>query len=234
MMRIHLLVAAAAIAIGAAVPAGAADRNFGVNGFDRVRVDGPYKVRLNTGVAPFATASGSAAALDSVAIDVQGRTLIVRTNRSTWGGYPGEATGPVAITIGTHELEAAWINGSGSLVIDKVRGLSFDLSVQGAGAASIGLAAVDELNVSIAGTGSVSLAGAAPKLTANMRGVSYLDASALIVKDATIGAQGPATVRATVTNSAKVNAQGPAVIDLAGSPSCTVTAAGSANVSGCR
>ena len=99
---------------------GAADRNFGVNGFDRVRVDGPYKVRLNTGVAPFATASGSAAALDSVAIDVQGRTLIVRTNRSTWGGYPGEATGPVAITIGTHELEAAWINGSGSLVIDKV------------------------------------------------------------------------------------------------------------------
>ena len=234
MMRIHILLATASIATGAAVPAGAADRNFGVSGFDRVRVDGPYKVRLITGVAPFAIASGSAAALDSVAIDVQGRTLIVRTNRSAWGGYPGEATGPVAITIGTHDLGGAWLNGAGSLAIDKVRGLSFDLSVQGSGAASIGLAAVDQLKVSIAGTGSASVAGAAPKLTAIVRGVSSLDASALNVKDAIIGAQGPATVRATVTNSAKVDAKGPAVVDLAGSPACTVTAAGSATVSGCR
>ena len=233
-MRIHLLLTAAAIAAGAAVPAAAADRNFGVSGFDRVRVDGPYKVRLITGVAPFAIASGPSAALDSVAIDVQGRTLIVRTNRSAWGGYPGEATGPVTITIGTHDLAAAWLNGAGSLAIDKVRGLSFDLSVEGSGAASIGLVAVDQLKVSIAGTGSASVAGTAPKLTAVVRGVSSLDASALTVKDATIGAQGPATVRATVTNSVKVDAKGPAVVDLAGSPACTVTAAGSSTVSGCR
>jgi hypothetical protein len=233
-MRILLLAAAASFAIAAAAPAAAADRNFGVSGFDRVRVDGPYKVRLITGVAPFATASGSTAALDSVAMDVQGRTLIVRSNRSTWGGYPGEATGPVEITIGTHELGGAWLNGAGSLAIDKVRGLSFDLSVEGSGAASIGLAAVDQLKVSIAGTGSARLAGTAPKLTAIVRGVSSLDASALTVKDATIGAQGPATVRATVTNSAKVDAKGPAVVDLAGSPACTVTAAGSATITGCR
>ena len=110
------------LAIAAAHPADAADRNFGVSGFDRVRVDGPYKVRLITGVASFATARGSAAALDSVAMDVQGRTLIVRSNRSSWGGYPGEATGPVEITIGTHELTAAYVNGAGSLAIDKVRG----------------------------------------------------------------------------------------------------------------
>ena len=70
---------------------------------------------LTTGVAPFASASGSAAALDRVAIDVQGRTLVVHSNRSSWGGYPGEATGPVEISIGTHELSAAWLNGSGSL-----------------------------------------------------------------------------------------------------------------------
>ena len=69
-------------------------------------MEGPFKVRLATGVAPFAKASGgSPAALDSVTIDVQGRTLVVRSIRSSWSGYPGEAKGPVEVSIGTHALQ---------------------------------------------------------------------------------------------------------------------------------
>jgi len=233
-MRTFLPATFALVAIGAADSASAATRNFGVSGFDRIRVDGPFSVRLATGVAPFAVASGSGSALDSLSLDVQGRTLIVRGNRSSWGGYPGEAKGPVEISIGTHELGAAWVNGSGSLAIDRLRGLSFDLSVVGSGSASVGLVSVDQLKVSIAGTGTARIAGSAPKLTANVRGISTLDASGLIARDATIGAQGPATVKATVTGTAKVDALGPALVDLAGKPACTVKAEGSATVTGCR
>ena len=223
------------IVLAAAAPADAASRNFGVSGFDRIRVEGPFKVKLATGVAPFATASGgSPAALDSVTIDVQGRTLVVRSNRSSWSGYPGEAKGPVEISIGTHDLNAAWLNGSGSLAIDKAKGLSFDLSVQGAGSASIGSVAVDQLKVGISGTASATIAGTAPKVTMIVRGISALDASGLASKDAVIGAQGSATVRANVSNSVKIDAQGPATIELAGKPACTVKSAGSATVSGCR
>ena len=64
--RLPLLVFAA---LAASVPASAAERNFTVTGFDRIRIDGPYRVRLTTGVAPFAKASGSAAALQGVSID---------------------------------------------------------------------------------------------------------------------------------------------------------------------
>ncbi|HEU4705350.1 MAG TPA: DUF2807 domain-containing protein [Sphingomicrobium sp.] len=235
-MRIVLSALAILAATAAtAAPAGAATRNFGVSGFDRVRVDGPFKVRLATGVAPFAVATGgSAAALDPVVIEVQGRTLVVRTNRSSWGGYPGVASGPVEISIGTHDLSAAWLNGSGSLAIDKARGLSFDLSVQGAGSASIAAVAVDHLKVAVSGTASASLAGTAPRLTAIVRGISTLDAEGLVTRDATIGADGPATVRVTVTNGAKIDAHGTATIGLAGRPACTVKASGSASVSGCR
>ena len=217
----------------AAAPAGAATRNFGVSGFDRIRVDGPYKVRVTTGVPALATANGSPGALDGVAIDVQGRTLIVRNSRQSWGGYPGAANGPVEINIGTHDLSAAWLNGSGSVAINKVRGLSFVLSVQGSGSVSIASVSVDQFKLSIAGSGSVSLSGDAPKLTAIVRGISQLDASGLKVKDAVIGAEGPATIKANVTGSAKVDAQGTTTIELAGRPSCTVRAAGSASVSGC-
>ena len=232
-MRIFTTLALIA-AWAAPAPAGAATRNFGVSGFDRIRVDGPFKVSLKVGVAPFAVATGSTTAVDAVAIEVNGRTLVVRGNRLSWGGYPGEAKGPVEISIGTHELTAAWLNGAGSLAIDKAKGLSFDLSVQGAGTASIGAVALDQLKISLSGTASASIAGSAPKLTAIVRGISTLDAPGLTTKDATIGAQGPATVRLTVTETAKVDAQGAAAVALTGNPACIVKAVGSATVNGCR
>ena len=218
-----------------AVPADAATRNFGVSGFDRIRVDGPFRVRLATGVAPFATATAnSSGALEGVAIEVQGRTLIVRANRSSWGGYPGEAAGPVEVSIGTHELTAAWLNGAGTLAIDKLRGLSFDLSVHGSGAVSVAAAEVDHFKAAVSGTAAIGLTGTALKLTATVDGVSTLQATGLTTKDAVFSVSGPATVRATVTETAQVSARGPSSVELSGSPACTIKAAGSANVTGCR
>jgi hypothetical protein len=227
----------ALIAIVAAAPVTAApvtSRTFSITGFDRIRIDGPFRVQLATGVAPYARASGTAAALDGVDIDVEGRTLVVRPSKVSWGGYPGQARGPVSITIGTHDLGTAWINGSGMLDVDKIKGLSFDLSVQGAGSANIGNAAVDQMKIGLSGSGTVRIAGIAPKLTAIVRGTSVLDGTGLNVKDAVIGAEGTPAVRANVSGTAKVDAQGLATVELGGRPACEVKATGSANVSGCR
>jgi hypothetical protein len=218
-----------------AAPAGAAERNYSVTSFDRIRIDGPYQVTLKTNVAPFAKASGSQASLDGVSIKVEGRTLVVRTDSSGgWGGYPGEARGPVTISLGTHDLGTAYINGPGALVIDKVKGLSFELAIQGSGVARIDQANVDQLRIGLSGSASTRLAGNALKMTATVRGSSTLDAEGLAVKDAVIGAEGPATVRAAVSGTAKVDALGLASVALAGTPSCTVKAQGSSTVSGCK
>jgi len=230
-MRTFLL-AAALCAIAA--PAAGATRNFGITDYQKVRVDGPFRVQLTTGVAPFAKASGSPAALDRVAIDVQGDTLVVHSNLDSWGGYPGRDVGPVEVSLGTHDLSAAWLNGSGALSIDKVKGLKFDLSVQGSGVGEVGQANVDQLNVSVVGTAAARLAGQAAKLTAVIRGISTLDAGALSTKDATLGADGAATISANVSNSVTIDATGPATVKLSGAPACTLRASGSASVSGCR
>jgi len=228
----HLILAAFLLS---AAPAAAATRNFGVSGFDRVRVDGDYKVTLTVGAAPFAKASGSMRALDPVEIVVEGRTLIVRAKKSaSWGGYPGESAGPVEVLIGTHELTAAFVNGAGSLAINRVRGLKFEASAQGAGAIAIDQVEVDQLQIGLAGAASARLAGTALKLTAVVRGTSLVDGEGLVVKDAVIGAQGPAIVKLTATGTAKVDAIGVAAVTLAGKPSCVVTTKGSASVSGCR
>ena len=230
-MRNALTVAALLLAS----PALGAERNYSVTSFDRIRVDGPYQVTLKTNVSPFAKASGAQASIDGLSIRVEGRTLIVRANPSGgWGGYPGEARGPVTIELGTHDLSTAWVNGAGALAIDKVKGLQFDLAIQGSGAARIDSANVDQLRIGLSGAASSRIAGKALKLTATVRGASTLDAEALAVKDAVIGAEGPATVRASVSGTAKVNALGLASVALAGEPSCTAKAQGSATVTGCR
>ena len=222
------------LAAVAASPAMAAERNFSVTSFDRVRVDGPYKVKLTTGVPPFAVATGSAIAIDRVSVSVEGRTLIVRQNPGSWGGYPGEAPGPVEIEVGTHELSQAWLNGSGTLAIDRIRGLTFDLALQGSGSAAIGDADVDQMKIGISGAGSVTIAGKAPKLTAVVRGTSTLDAAGLTAKDALVGAEGPSDVRVLATATAKVDARGTTSVAVGGNPSCTVKAEGSAVVTGCN
>jgi hypothetical protein len=215
-------------------PAGAATRNFGVTGFEKVRVEGPYKVVLTTGVAPFARATGSAAALDRIAIEVRGNVLVVHSNLSSWGGYPGKETGTVQIDIGTHDLRSAWLSGAGTLAINRIEGLSFDLSSQGSGSVTVGQADVDQLNVSVVGTSSAVLAGRAAKITAVVRGISSFDASGLTAKDATIGAEGAATIKANVSGAVTIDANGPASITLSGRPACTLRVNGSASVSGCR
>jgi hypothetical protein len=231
-MRTFLI--AAVLATSFAAPAGAATRNFGITGFEKVRIEGPFKVRLTTGVAPFASASGSLAAIDRVAVEVRGNTLVVHSNLASWGGYPGQDPGPVEISLGTHDLSSAWLSGSGALAIDKVRGLSFDLSAQGSASATVARADVDQLNISVVGTASATIAGQAGKLTAVVRGISSLDAAALSAKDATIGAEGSATVAANVSNSATVDGSGPATVKLTGRPACTLRVSGSVSVSGCK
>ena len=63
------------------------------------------------------------------------------------------------------------------------------------------------MNVSIVGTASAKLAGETGKLSAVVRGVSTLDAARLAARNATIGAEGSATVDANVTNSVRVDAR---------------------------
>lgn len=232
-MKLRLLIlAGAATALGA--PGLAATRNFSVNGFDQVRIDGPYRVQMTTGVAPFARASGSPDAINGISIEVQGRTLVVRKSPSSWGGYPGESPGPVEISVGAHELSKVWLNGAGSLAIDKARSQSFDVSVQGAGSVSIGRLETDRLTAGLLGSGSAVIGGSAAEVTAIARGTSTFDGSALSSKNATVGAEGNSVIKLTATNTAKVDSQGTAMVELGGRPACTVRASGSATVSGCR
>lgn len=234
MIRFAPVLAALLATLIGAQPASAATRNYTVTSFDRIRVDGPYSIRLQTGTSPFARASGSAQALDGLSVRVEGRTLVVRRNASAWSSSPMRAQEPVELSVGTHELGTAILNGAGTLLIDRVKGLSFELSAQGAGLAEIGEVQADRLVVALAGTVTARVAGKALKFTALLRGASSLDASALAAKDGVLSAEGPAQLSARLLETARIDASGVAQVAVTGDPACTVKLLGSASVTGCR
>jgi hypothetical protein len=206
-----------------AAPAAAAERRYSVTDFDRVQVDGPYEVTLTTGTASHATAVGDQAAIDRVAIDVQGRTLRVRPNPSAWGGYPGARTGTARIVLSTRDLRGATVIGAGSLAIDRARGLRFDLSLSGSGSLSVGSADADTMIVASLGSGAIRVGGKAKLLRLTVEGSGDFDGRGLVAEDAQVAAGTSGAVVVGAARTAKVTARGRGTVDILGTPSCTLS-----------
>jgi hypothetical protein len=211
-------------------PAEAAEKRYAVTDFDRVQVDGPYEVTLATGGSSHATAEGNQAAIDRVSVDVQGRTLRVRPNVSSWGGYPGSSAGTVRIVLSTRELRGAAVIGTGSLEIDRARGLRLDLSLSGSGSLSIGSVDADTLILGSLGSGSITVGGRAKQLRLSVDGSGDFDGRGLVADDAQIVAATSGSLTVTAVRSAKVTARGRGAVDIAGSPACTLAGPAAAMV----
>lgn len=230
MNRIMAMLALASAAAVAA-PAAAAQRTYSVTDFDRVVLEGPYSVRLSVGrTSSSASANGSQDALDRVSVDVVGRTLRIRPNRSAWGGYPGAATAPATIEIATRELRAATVTGAGSLSIDRLSGLRIDLSLEGSGRIAAPAVDADVLSVGTIGSGRIELGGTARELRAQVHGWADLDASALTAQGATLVTDSAGRIAATVAREANVTASGIGEVEIGGTAACTVRGLSAAQV----
>jgi hypothetical protein len=226
-MRILPFLLAVTAITAAATPASAAERRYSVVDFDRVQVDGPYRVTLVSGTSSSARATGSQAALDRVSVEVQGRTLRIRANRSAW--TPSSARvdgGPVTVELTTRDLAAASVNGSGTLHIDRAKGLKVDLVVTGSGRLSVGRVDVDNLSLGLVGSGRMILAGRARQLRASVQGSGDLEADALTAEDAVLLSETAGRVAFSAARTAKVRAGGMGEVEIGGKASCDVVARG--------
>lgn len=225
MTRIVALVAAALLA----APAAAAERSYPVTDFDRIQVEGPFEVTLATGRSSHVHATGSADALDRVSIEVEGRLLRIRANVSAWG-TASQSPDPIRIEASTQDLAKATVLGSGSLAIDKARGLRVDLALGGNGRMSVGAVDVDNLIVDLLGSGRITLAGHAKQMHASVKGSGELIATGLAADDLQLGADTAGTVALGSARSAKIVATGPGDVTIGGTPACTVDNKGAGRV----
>lgn len=223
----------ALLLLAVAAPLHAADgkRNFTITSFDRIRVEAPFDVSVTTGKPPSARAEGSTAALDTVDLRVEGRTLIVR-QRSGWNGA-GKGV-PVRITLGTPDLKTANLLGSGRLVVDRMRGLSVNLALAGPGQLKVADLRADSLDLLAGGSGSVVLAGATKVARLATEGRVVLDAAALTSDELVLVANGNSEVSASPRRTANITASGATTVALQSPVACMQRVTGAATVSGCR
>ncbi|MBW8841977.1 MAG: DUF2807 domain-containing protein [Sphingomonadales bacterium] len=112
MLRRSLVLALIALA----APAHAADRSYVVTNFDRIRVDGPFavKVEIGTGGAA-ASATGDDRALGNLDISVNGATLTVRKGSQGWDEQGRTSGPPPVITVRTPAVRGAIVVGGAHL-----------------------------------------------------------------------------------------------------------------------
>jgi len=229
----RLLIALAAFAAFAPIaygPAAAAERRFMVVDFDKVKVDGPYRVELVTGVPSLAVATGPLAALDRVSMEVQGTTLHIRPNRSAWGGNARDAAGPIAIRIATRTLRTATVSGGGTLGIRGAKNLRVDLILTGSGRMDVAGVDADLLAITLTGSGKIGLAGKARQVRATIQGSGDLDGVGLRADDVDIGADTAGTIALTAVRTAKIRSNGSGEVAISGTPACTITGLAAGNV----
>lgn len=133
-------------------------RTVSIASFDHIRVEGPFEVHVTMG-SPRATIAGTRADSD-VVVRVDGATLSVRKNASSWGERPrGVSSSPSIVTLSTRQLISASVAAGGQLKIAKMRGMLIDVTVSGSSSLALVAADTDQLNAAVIGLGSMMLAG---------------------------------------------------------------------------
>jgi hypothetical protein len=207
------------------VPAGspAANRTVSVGSFERIRVDGPFEVRVQTGRSPGATISGDGRATDDVQIRTNGSMLVVSKGTGGWGEQPKSGS-PVVVTLTTPNLTSATVLAGGKVTITAMKAMRIDVSVSGAGSLSLAAADTDQLNATVIGTGQMTLGGRAARARLGTSGPGVIDASALDVRDLIVTLDGVGETKAKARFTAQVTNTGLGTVTVAGPAKCVVKA----------
>jgi hypothetical protein len=219
-----LLVLAAVVS---ATPALAAERTFSVSDFTKVKLSGSADVSVATGSAASARATGSEADLDRLVLEVRGGELVISQKSGSWNwGREG-----IRVFVTVPALEAATVNGSGDMVVDRVKGQAFSGVAAGSGDLQLGAVDVRSVSLAVNGSGDVVAAGRCDSGTFSLNGSGDISAAGLKCRDVTVSVNGSGDIAAHASGSATAALNGSGDINITGGARCTKAARGSGDIS---
>ncbi len=231
-LTLFVLPALALSTLAFAAPAEAAQRRYGVVSFSRIQIDGNFNGDIRVGTSASVTADGDGRALESLVVDVQNDTLIIRVDRTAAPprGASDRSSAPITLTIAATRLNSVAMNGNGRIHVQGLREADTKLMLRGSGALSADTISTGNLAASLDGAGKLTLAGKANGATVRILGAGNIDASALAVRDLDVDANGTASGTFSASRRAGVTAQGLATVMVAGTAACAVKNNGNGEV----
>lgn len=213
--------AAVLLAAAVATPAAAAERQWGVGSFSRLRVDGAFEVRIANGAPRARASSPDARLLERVALSTNGDTMTIRVAPGEQGGSDGA---PIVVTLSTPQLAGVTVLGGGRVMAEDMRAPRLDLAVTGSGTLAASGVAADQLVATTVGSGAITLSGKAQRARLVANGPGLLDAAALTANELAVTVDGAGEARARARYSAQVRATGAARVSVEGEAKCRITA----------
>lgn len=208
-----------------AAPAAAADRVVSVGSFERVRIDGPFEVRIVAGASPGATLSGDRDLIERIAVRHNGATLTVRLGTGGWGErFAARQAVPPRITLSTPRLTHLAISAGARITANRMTGQQVAVSIHGAGSLTVERIDTDQLTASLLGSGTLSAGGQANRARLTSDGTGTIDAAGVTVKDLEVQLNGLGEIAATARQTARVTTSGLGKVTVKGPATCTVRA----------
>lgn len=214
-----------ALALIAAFPANAAERDFPLSDFNQVAVAGADRVSIRNG--PFnVVATGADADLDRLEMKVEDGVLMISRKRGNWGW--GSKNVKVAVTLPA--LIGVRVAGSADVDADTARAARFVAKIAGSGSFSLASLDAPSARFALSGSGGVKAGGTCETLDVAVSGSGSADLSGLKCATATVRVAGSGAVTANVRDKAEVRKAGSGAVRIAGGARCVTSVAGSGRV----
>jgi len=215
-----------AVAIGVAPPARAAERAFQLTSFDRLIIEGAYRVEVVTNKGVGARATGDNRALDRLSVTQTGDTVRVRPNTTmTWEGNDA-GTGPVVIRLSTPGLRSLVVSGAGGVAVTAMRAPAVEIIASGAPAITVASVSTERLSIRQAGAGSITATGTARIGSIDSSGAATLAGAGLVTDELRVVTQGSGNVTLTARHTARIDTSGSGSVVVSGRADCVVKASG--------
>lgn len=207
-------------AVSAGVPAMAAEQVFPADGFTAVvnATAGDLDIRVGR---PFrVVATGDAARLARLRVEVRGDTLVIEQRGGGWRG------GRLALLVELPALASVSMTGAGDGRVDAVTGATFRAATTGSGDLAIGRLAVREARLTSTGAGDLTATGTVERLEATTTGTGDLLLSGLAAATVVARSTGAGDIGVGPADSAEARTSGVGDISIAGTPRCRTSSSG--------
>lgn len=203
-------------------------RSFEVGSFDKVSLHGSHDVIVSVGGQPSVRAEGDAEQIERLDIRVEGGELRIGSRRdSSWFG---RNRGRVTVYVTVPSLSGAEIAGSGDMRIDRVEGTAFSASIAGSGDMDIAALRARQTDFDIAGSGGIRAAGAAEEAQISIAGSGNVSLDAVEMRRASVSIMGSGDVSLRASEAVSGSIMGSGDVTVRGTARCSVSKMGSGDV----
>ena len=204
----------------AATPAEVRD----VSGFTAIDLQGVGQMQIVQGDREYLTIDAEEKVRNRISSEVQKGTLVIEPARDF------RTDQPITYYVGVKTLGNLSVGGSGAAIADALTADELILEARGSSSISIANLTATALQVTLAGSSKMSLAGTVERQDVTLQGTSVYDAGNLVSTDATVTASDTAQAVVHVNATLTATASGVAKIVYSGDAAVTPNTSGVASI----